>query len=197
LNSAAAREKATLAVAFCFFLNRLLERESWARQKLAPFAGESVELRGPAAAALRVTIEPDGRVSPGGENPTLVVTLTAEALPALARGEEHLMRSIEVAGNAKLAAEVMALARNLRWDAEEDLSRLVGDIAAHRVMAAARSLAAWQADAARRLAETFADYAAEEKRVLVRRPELHAHAREVAALREALERLCKRIERAE
>ena len=34
-------EKATPAVAFCFALNHLLDAEPWARERLAPFAGES------------------------------------------------------------------------------------------------------------------------------------------------------------
>ena len=38
-------EKATPEVAFSFLLNRLLAAEDWARQRLAPFAGEIVELR--------------------------------------------------------------------------------------------------------------------------------------------------------
>ena len=197
MSGGAAPEKATLAVAFCFLLNHLLEREEWARQKLVPFAGESVELRAAALPALRFTILPGGRVAPGGENAALVVALKPEALPALARGEEHLMRALEVSGNARLAAEVMLLVRHLRWDFEEDLSRLLGDIAAHRLMETTRSLARWQLEAAGRLAAALADYAAEEKRVLVRRAELEAHARRVAELRDALERLGKRIARAD
>ena len=197
MSGGAAHEKATLAVAFCFLLNHLLDRQEWARQKLAPFAGESVELRAAALAALRFTILPGGRVAPGGANAALIVTLKPEALPALARGEEHLMRAVDVSGNARLAAEVMLLVRHLRWDLEEDLSWLLGDIAAHRVMQATRSLARWQLDAAERLAAALADYAAEEKRVLVRRAELQAHSRRVAELRDALERLGKRIARAD
>ena len=54
-------------------------------------------------------------------------------------------------GNDKLAAEVLLLARHLRWDAEEALSRLIGDVAAHRVAGAGRALIAWHEDSARRL----------------------------------------------
>jgi ubiquinone biosynthesis protein UbiJ len=111
------------------------------------------------------------------------------------RGEEHLLRSVDVSGNARLASEVMLLVRHLRWDLEEDLSRLVGDAAAHRLAQAGRDFVAWQADAAQRLAQSFADYATEEKRVLVRRRELSALGADVASLRDALERLAKRIHR--
>jgi len=200
LSRAAPLEKATPAVAFCFFLNHLLAKEGWARDKLAPFAGEAVELRAPPLPAVIVTILQDGRVeagrvTAGGAAPALTVTVKPELLRALGRGEDHLMRAVEVAGNARLAAEVMLLARHLRWDAEEDLSRLVGDVAAHRIAEGARAFVAWQADAARRFAEALADYAAEEKRVLIRRAELAAHAVHLAALRDALDRLGKRIER--
>jgi len=188
-------EKATPAVAFCFALNHLLDAEPWARERLAGFAGESVEVHAPLLPALRLTILPGGRVEAGGGEPALVLTLQPEALAGLARGGEHFMRSVEVAGNARLAAEAMALVRHLRWDVEEDLSKLIGDVAARRLVQAGRDLAAWQVDALRRLAETFADYAADESRLLVRRPELEGLGGSVAQLRDAIERLEKRIER--
>jgi len=192
-----ADEKATLAVAFCFFLNHLLSREDWARQKLAPFAGESLELRAPPLPALRLIILPGGRVEAGGDGASLALTVKPDFLASLARGREYAMRSVEAAGNTTLASEVMLLVRHLRWDAEEDLSRLLGDVAAHRIAQALRDLARWQADAARRLAEALADYAAEEARLLVRRAELGALAGAAAGLRDALERLDKRIGRLE
>jgi ubiquinone biosynthesis protein UbiJ len=188
--------KATLGWPFSFALNRLLEAEPWARARLAPFAGKVIELRAPPMPRLRFVILPGGRLEAGGdENTDLVVTLRPEALPALMQGEEHFVRSIDVAGDARLASETMTLMRHLRWDAEEDLSRLVGDVAAHRLVGLARSFAAWQADAARRLAESLADYAVEEKRILVSQRDFAAFALETSRLRDAVERLEKRVRR--
>ena len=55
------------------------------------------------------------------------------------------MRAIEVSGNERLAAEVMWLVRHLREAlpdiAEEDLSRVFGDVAAHRLAQGARGFA--------------------------------------------------------
>ena len=177
-------------------LNRLLDAESWARERLAPFAGEAVELRAPPLPALRFSIVEGGRVAPGGE-PRLAITLKPGSLAALARGEEHFMRTVDIDGNARLAQEVLHLARHLRWDAEEDLARLVGDAAAHRLAGMARDFAAWQLDAARRLAQGVMEYAQEEAQLLAPRAG-HAELRAgVARLRDALERLEKRIERLE
>ena len=170
-------EKATHAVAFCFALNHLLEAAPWARERLAPFAGESLELRALPLPAVRLTILPAGRVAAGGAEPALVLTLVA----AMALPSDY--------------TEIMALARHLRWDVEEDLSRIIGDVAARRVVRAGRDLAAWQADALRRLADSFADYAGEEGRLLVRRRELETLGASVAQLRDAIERLEKRIAR--
>jgi ubiquinone biosynthesis protein UbiJ len=187
--------KATLGWPFSFALNRLLAAEPWARERLAPFAGMTVELRVPPLPGLRFVILPGGTLEAGGEDPALVMTLRPEALPALMQSEEHFMRSVEVAGDARLASEVMALMRHLRWDAEEDLSKLVGDVAAHRLAGLARGFAAWQADAARRLAQSLRDYAVDEKRVLLSTAEFSHFSAEVAKLRDAIERLEKRVRR--
>ena len=185
---------ATLESPLVLALNRLLEAEAWARERLAPFAGETVELRAPPLPALRFAIVEGGRLAPGARA-SLTLTLQPGSLAALFRGEEHFMRTVGIDGNAQLAHEVLHLARHLRWDAEEDLSRLVGDAAAHRVASLARDLAAWQLDAARRLAESFMEYAQEEGRLLAPRAGYAAFAAEVARLRDALERLEKRVGR--
>jgi ubiquinone biosynthesis protein UbiJ len=189
------KKKATLGWPFSLALNHLLDAEPWARARLAPFAGETVELRNPPFPTLRFVILPGGRVEAGGGDPALTVTLKPDALFNLARGNEYFVRSVDVAGDAKLAAEVMTLVRHLRWDFEEDLSKVLGDVAAHRLANAARALAAWQADALQRLTKSLADYAVEEKRVLVGRSEMDSFAADVARLRDGIERLGKRVQR--
>jgi len=181
---------------FAAALNHLLDSEPWARERLLPFASEILELRAPPLPALRFAVTTDGRLAPGTEAAaSLVITFGPGTLAAAMKGEDHLLRSIDVAGNARLASEVMFLVRHLRWDAEEDVSKFAGDAAAHRLVAMAKGVAAWHADAARRLAEGFFEYATEEKRLLVKRGELEGLAAAHARLRDGLERLEKRIDR--
>lgn len=186
---------ATLETPLALALNRLLEAEAWARERLAPFAGETLELCAPPLPALRLAILEGGRVAPGGAPTSLTLRLRPASLPALARGEEHFMRTVEIEGNARLAQEVLHLARHLRWDFEEDLARLFGDAAAHTLAGALRGAVAWQADAARRLGAAFMEYAVEEGRLLAARAPFAAFSGEVARLRDALERLEQRIDR--
>ena len=105
------------------------------------------------------------------------------------------MRAVEVSGNARLASEVMLLVRHLRWDPEEDLSRLVGDVAARRMVTFARDFVGWHVDAVQRLAQNLIEYAVEEERIVVPRLALEPLATAIASLRDAIERLEKRIER--
>ncbi len=186
---------------FAGALNHLLDAEPWARERLAPFAGETLEMRAPPLPRLRFRVTADGRLTTNSISaglsvePALTITIGPGTLAAAARSEDHLLRSIEVAGNARLASEVMFLARHLRWEVEEDVAKLVGDAVAHRLVGLARGLAARHADAARRIAEGLVEYAVEERRVLVTRGELEDIAAAQARLRDGLERLEKRIER--
>jgi ubiquinone biosynthesis protein UbiJ len=176
-------------------VNRLLAAETWARERLAPYAGETLELRAPPLPALRFAIVAGGSVEASHAAPSLVMTLKPDLLPALARGQEHALRAVAVEGNSRLAAEVLVLVRHLRWDAEEDLSRLVGDVAAHRLAEAGRAFAAWHLDAARRLVAALVDYATEERPILARRAQLDDLADSLARLRDGIARLEKRLER--
>jgi ubiquinone biosynthesis protein UbiJ len=177
LSDTAPTAKATPAVAFCFLLNQLLARERWARERLRPFAGESAELRLPLLPPLRLSIGDDARIEPGGPEPGALITLEG------------------ISGASALAEELRFLARHLRWDAEEELARVVGDLAAHRIADAMRALVHWQRDAALRMGEALADYATEERAALVRRTELAQVTADIERLARALDSLEQRVSR--
>jgi ubiquinone biosynthesis accessory factor UbiJ len=58
-------------------------------------------------------------------------------LQTLLKGEKPRM---EISGDVMLAAEVNWLVDHVRWDVEEDLSRIVGDVPAHGLMQVVRGL---------------------------------------------------------
>jgi ubiquinone biosynthesis protein UbiJ len=178
-------------------LNHLLGAEPWARERLAPFAGETLELRFPVLPALRFLVAADGRLSlaPAEAQASLALAFGPTVLPALLKGEDHFMRAVEVSGDASFANAVLFLFRNLRWDAEEDLARLIGDAPAHRLAGAARGFAAWHGEALARIAENLLDYAIEEQRLLADRAGFEEFRGAVSQLRDALERIEKRVER--
>lgn len=175
-------------------LNHLLSQADWARAKLAPFAGRSAQLAMPPF-QLAFAIRQDGYVEATAGNPDVVMTLPADAPLRALQGTEQVIAAARVEGNAHLATELSFVLRNLRWDAEEDLSRVVGDIAAHRLVQGAQVVAAWQKDAARNVAENLAEYLTEENPTLLRTQDLADHTAELALLRDKLSQLERRLQK--
>ena len=177
-------------------LNHLLEAEAWARDKLKPYAGQCVEFRSPPLPALRLDILDTGllRSAAEGAAPNLVVTIGASALPAALRGEDALMREIAIEGNADLASTVQYLFRHLRWDIAEDLSKVFGDVLAQRMVSEGRRFAAWNREAAEKLAQNFAEYWTEERALLARPADVRRFLADVDQLRDDLARLEKRVD---
>ena len=99
----------------------------------------------------------------------LEVRVSPFLLPRLALHDERALREVEMHGDAEFAHEVSFLARHLRWDVEEDLSHVVGDIAAHRAVGGARAAAEWAVDAAQRTAAGAAEYWTEERPLIASR----------------------------
>jgi ubiquinone biosynthesis protein UbiJ len=177
-------------------VNHVLRSAPLAMERLRPHAGRTVEFRvGPMTVAL--TIQTTGEVLgavPGAAR-DLTVRISPFLLPRLAAGEEAAFRDLEMLGDMELAQEVSYLARNLSWDVEEDLSKVVGDIAAHRIVGAGRAVSQWGRDATLRAAQGAAEYWTEESPLIASRVKVDGFVREVSELRDALERLEKRIER--
>jgi len=175
-------------------LNHLLSQADWARAKLLPFAGRRARLAMPPF-QLDFAIRADGYVETSTDAPDVVMTLPADAPLRALQGQEQVIAAARVEGNAHLATELSFVLRNLRWDAEEDLSRAVGDIAAHRLVQGANVVAGWQKNAARNLAENVAEYLSEENPLVVRPQDIASHAAELVEVRDKLSQLEKRIDK--
>jgi len=199
-------------------LNHLLRQQQWAAERLKPFAGRSVEFRLAPLPDLRLVITAEGLLekahatsdaSAAGKTSLdaatnhpaadLTVTLKPTALPHFLRRDEEglraLLREVELTGQADLAQVVQGLFRELKWDVEEDLSRVVGDVVAHRMAETGRSLFAWQKDAAQRMAQNFAEYWTEENPMLLHSDELARFSADVSVLRDKVDALEQRLAR--
>src|SRR5260221_5970236 len=178
-------------------LNHLLEQQPWAAERLNPLAGQAVEFRCPPFQDLRFAITDNGLLDRARAETAsaLVVKLTPGALPFLLARDETARKRVEIEGSADLAGAVDYLFGHLSWDFEEDLSKVFGDIVAHRLASGGKALAAWQGDTALRLAESFAEYWTEEQPLLARPADVEKFCRKVDTLRDDVARLEKRIER--
>jgi len=184
---------------FCAVLNRLLAVESWARERLRPHAGCTVQFELSPGPSLWLRVGEEGFVEAAlpVTEPDLRLRLGPGAFVAFLRGEEHFLRSVERSGSEALALAIAQLVRHLRWDWEEELAGLVGDPAAHAFAQALRRLQAEVRDAAARATASLAEHAAGDGQLILGRPEFERLRESVGRLREGLERLEKRIERLE
>jgi ubiquinone biosynthesis protein UbiJ len=177
-------------------VNHVLRSTPLAMERLRRHAGRTVAFHvGPFTFAF--TVQTTGEVTRALPTAScdLAVRIPASLLPRLALREEAAFRDMEMEGDMELAQEVSFLARHLTWDVEEDLSKAIGDIAAHRVVSTARSVAGWGRDAALRGAQGVAEYWTEEAPVVASRVKVETFLHDVAELRDAVERMEKRIER--
>jgi ubiquinone biosynthesis protein UbiJ len=185
-----------IAAPLVAFVNHLLRSEPHARERLAPFTGKRVRVTAPPLPGLHMTVVEGGLLEVRAEGAAdVTISLTPAAFPGLFRRDENTLRGIDFTGDAELAAALQFLFRHLEWNAEEDLSRIVGDVAAHRVASMGRDLLAWQKEAAERFGHNLAEYFTEEAGVIAPPADLARFAREIAEVRDAVERLEKRIDR--
>ena len=121
------------------FLNHVLTSEPEALARLARQKGQRIELVWDRM-QLQLTPTPAGLLERGRfDGFDLRLTVTEESpfslASNLARGDKPKVR---IEGDVQLAAEINWLIDHVRWDAEEDLARLIGDAAAHTMAQTAR-----------------------------------------------------------
>lgn len=179
-------------------INHLLAQEPWAREKLLKHAGKTAAFD-TGGATLRLRVSADGLVEQAGSEAAASVTIRVKLsdLPLILRNREHAFSYVKIEGDADFANTISQVSASLRWEAEEDLSRLVGDIAAVRIVAGAKGAFETIKATQRKLAENAAEYFLEENPMLMRPHAVADFAAEVARLRDDVERLGKRIDKLE
>jgi ubiquinone biosynthesis protein UbiJ len=104
-----------------------------------------------------------------------------------------LVGLMTISGSAELADHLNFIFKNLRWDAEHDLARVVGDIAARRLVKGGKQLLRWQTAQMSNAASNVVEFFTNEQATLVQRDEMSEFAASVATTRTALADLESRI----
>jgi ubiquinone biosynthesis protein UbiJ len=173
--------------------NRLLERESWAREKLAAHASRTVRIDvGPVSRVF--TIDADGRLREGEPVPNLTLTISPLRLPTLLAQPERWTELVAAEGDASLAATLAELALTLPWFVEELFARAFGRAAGQQLADIGRRLLMLPGYAAERFGDSVANYVGEEAQLAVSAVEAKDFAAEVAVLVARVDALGERIE---
>jgi ubiquinone biosynthesis protein UbiJ len=175
-------------------LNRMLGREAWAREKLAPFAGRIVRFEA-LPFALQWSVKDDGTLTVADDAlPSVTIGLALSSLPFAVLDPGAATRDVKLQGDAEFAQALSFVLQNLRPEPEEELSRLVGDAAATRIVAIVRLSASHWRQLAERMLDNTANYIVTENPMVAGRDEVAAFVQDVARLRDDIARLEKRID---
>lgn len=179
-------------------INHLLAQEPWAREKLLAHKGKTARFD-LAILQLSLTVQADGTVCSAaqGDTPSVTIRLKPEQIPLILQNRERAFSYVTVEGDADFANTISQVSQSLHWEAEEDLSRLFGDIAAVKIVAGAREALQTAKAARQSLTENIAEYLLEENPLLVRPQAVTDFGDQVAKLRDDVERLQKRLEKLE
>ncbi len=182
-------------------LNRHIDASSAARALAVKLAGTALCIEVTGMTRVRAGIDHGRLMLAAAEaaDPTPDATIrgTPLTLLQLARGGGGGGTAAQISGNAEVAAAYRALFAAASPDLEEELSRLVGDLAARRLAGLARGGLRWLRHAGRTAGDNLVEYLQEESRDLVGKTELQEFLRGVDAAREAADRIAARLERLE
>ncbi|MDD5402930.1 MAG: SCP2 sterol-binding domain-containing protein [Sulfuricella sp.] len=184
------------AQAFAATFNHLLQTQPWSRERLRRHAGKTLRVTLPPLSML-LAIGEDGMISaaqPGSE-PEASLGVSPLALLSVLSSQPLPQELVHTSGDSGLAVDFGNVMQNLRWDAEEDLSKIFGDVLGHRMARGAAGFLSRTQQAAGNFAANLTEYWTEERPLLAKRPDIERFIREVDAVRDAAARLEKRVER--
>ncbi len=175
-------------------IQHLLAQNAWSAPLLQPFSSQSVRLDFVFLKTTLVILE-NGSLAIAGETniPDATITIPPSLLLRLMAKDESAKLQIKVDGDTHLATALAKVLSHIRWDYEDDLSKLVGDIPANKVGKFTRHTASTVIDTATNLAEMLSEYWQEEKPMLAKKRHIEQFNSEVDTLRADVDRLEKRL----
>ena len=185
------------------YLNRTISEVTPARELCARLDGKVVAIRVRDTAlamyfvfdAETIELAVDSEREPDVAITASIVTLASmigsDGAQAIRDGK------VDLTGNAGAAEAFRDLLAYTKPDIEEELSKFVGDAAAHRLGQLAAGLRNWALEARDTMGGNIREYLQEESRDVPSRYEVDEFARKVDALRDDVERLASRLSRLE
>lgn len=177
-------------------IQHLIAQNSWAAPMLKPFASQSVLLDFVVLKTSLVVLENGSLAAAGVTNtPDATITIPPSLLLRLMAKDESAKLQIKIDGDTQLATALAKVLSQIRWDYEDDFSKLAGDIPASKISAFARDTVRTAKDSASNLASMLSEYWQEEKPMLAKKRHVEQFNAEVDNLRADVERMEKRLEK--
>jgi ubiquinone biosynthesis protein UbiJ len=179
-------------------LNRNIAASSAARALCVRLNGRSLRLQ-LTGLPMEFVLRSDGeRVQLASDSTTVVdATLSGSPLGLLSLARQQARStsgsSVRIEGDAEVAQNFSELLKQAKPDIEEELSRIVGDVAAHQLGNTVRSLLGFGRRVGNTLLQNVGEYLSEEGRDVPSKTEADEFNRGVDVLRDDVERLEARL----
>ena len=179
---------------FAAAFNHVLAQNAWSQAKLVPFAGKLFQLK-LLPAVLTFALDESGLVQEAKGVPAATLSATPSSFLRFLTGKPRDLNLITIEGDIEFGAALREILSQLTWEAEEDLSRLFGDVLAHRIAGLSKSLFTWQAQSLKSFAITSSEYFTEEQPLLAKPRNVAQFALAVRVLQTAVDNLDQRIQK--
>lgn len=182
-------------------LNRNIQETTPARELCAELAGTVVAVRVSNTALATHFIINEASVelvASTDREPDVVITGSLLTLARMAgeSGETAIREGdLDLTGDAETAQQFQRLLEYAKPDVEEEVSNVIGDVAAHRLGSMARGLARWGREVRSTMGDNVREYLQEESRDAPSRYEVDDFTRQVETLRDDVERAEARLNR--
>jgi len=175
-------------------MQHLLAQNAWAAPMLKPYAGKSVQLNFVLFKIALVILENGSLASAGETNVAdAVITIPTSLLPRLIAKDESAKLQIQIEGDTHLATALAKVFAEMRWDYEDDFSKVIGDVPAYKIGEFARHAASTVKQTGINMVGMLSEYWQEEKPMLAKKRHIEQFNADVDSLRADTERLEKRL----
>jgi ubiquinone biosynthesis protein UbiJ len=176
------------------FLQHITNQNNWSRKHLIPFAGKVLQFNIVPIKVKFIILE-DGSlgVPPDHAIADTIIHIPPSLAIRLMANDDAAKMQIKIDGDIHLASEVSKVLQHMRWDIEDDLSKVVGDIPANKVIAVAKESTHALKNQSINLAEMLKEYWQEEEPLLAKQWQVNQFNASVDNLRSDVSRLEKRL----
>tara|TARA_Y100001936_G_scaffold243230_1_gene281765 strand:- start:15447 stop:16052 length:606 start_codon:yes stop_codon:yes gene_type:complete len=148
--------------------NHILLSESWAKKRLQSHIGKTIQFCISPFFSTKLTVQESGELVVDSNNKHIdaIATCALGLLPRLFVHDKNAYSEIDISGDILFAKDFIYISKNLNWDVEQDLSHIIGDVLAHRMVRTSTNIKYWHRDSTRNLLEAIAEYYLEEQPLL-------------------------------
>ena len=183
------------------FLQHMTNQNAWSRPYLQPFACKVVQFDFVVLKA-NLQILKDGSLSLASESfsnqdaaPDATVHIPPSLAMRLLTKDEAAKTFIRIDGDTHLATELSKVLQNMRWDIENDLSHITGDIAAFKIGELSKKAFAEMRQQSINAAEMLSEFWQEEKPILAKKRHVEQFNADVDTLKSDVARFEKRLQK--